>query len=143
MMKAFVFGALLVQTLHHKSLMSLRPRRTLLPTNSLRHQRLSLSSGPDAPSEAEVSSEAAFDAGADATADAAASPTADGSFSETTPFADESPFPIGTADVIVEQTSSQDPDAFQATPVSVGFGSGATPGAGVTFNGMGWTLPQA
>jgi hypothetical protein len=142
-MKAFVIGALLVQTLHAEVSDDFAATPDVTTDEFAATLAPLIIPGPDAPSEAEISSEAAFGAGADATPDAAPSPTADAFDSETTPFADAESLPIGTADVIIDQTSSEDPDAFQATPVSAEFGSGATPDAGVSFNGTGWTWPQA
>jgi hypothetical protein len=143
-MKAFVIGALLLQTLHAQVSDDFAATPDVISDEFASAMLAPLIiPGPDAPSEAELSSEAAFGAGADATPDAAPSPTADGFDSETTPFADTDPLPIGTVAVIINQTSSEDPNAFQARPVSAGFGSGATPDAGVSFNGTGWNWPQA
>jgi hypothetical protein len=142
-MKAFVIGALLVQTLHAQVSDDFAATPDVTTDEFAATLAPLIIPGPDVLSEAELSSEAAFGTGADAIPDAAFSPTADAFDSETTPFADTDSLPIGTADVIIDQTSSEDPDASQATPVSAEFGSGATPDAGVSFNGTGWTWPQA
>ncbi|KAF1830526.1 hypothetical protein BDW02DRAFT_572930 [Decorospora gaudefroyi] len=124
-MRAFLFGALLVQTLSAQGTDESATAVNIAITDVRETPAPLIIPGPNALSEAELSSQAAAaGAGADTTVDA--------SSGETTPFAEpDFVLPIGTADVIFDSISSQGLNAFQAT-------TDAAP----SFNGTALTSPM-